>query len=305
MLNGEKRIAAIVVTYNRKQLLCECLEALLNQTYRDFDIYVIDNASTDGTETMVRDRFSNQPINYLNTGNNLGGAGGFQYGIKCAVEAGYTYVWIMDDDSIPRQDALEKLVKQGKLYNQFGFLASKVLWIDGTCCKMNIPKNEKMQGFIRSTEKASCVGAATFVSIFIPTSVILDVGLPIKEFFIWTDDLEFTRRISRKYSCFYVPESEVYHKCATNNGANIATDVEDRIDRYWYAYRNEVYLYKREGIAGLIHLGLRTPIHLLRVLMKAKTSKKKRMNIILKGTLTGMHFAPQVEYCKNNYEKNN
>ena len=69
-----------------------------------------------------------------------------------------------------------------------------------------------------------------------------------KEFFIWTDDWEYTRRISRKYKCYVVTDSEVIHKTKSNIGANIAIDSEDRIERYRYAYRNEMYLYKREGL---------------------------------------------------------
>ena len=97
-------------------------------------------------------------------------------------------------------------------------------------------------------------GAATFVSLLLPVRVVREVGLPISAFFIWADDLEYTRRISRKYLCYVVPESVVEHRCPTNNGGNISTDTEDRIDRYRYAYRTEVYLYRREGLRGVAHL---------------------------------------------------
>ncbi|MCG4650613.1 glycosyltransferase, partial [Bifidobacterium longum] len=73
-----EKIACVVVTYNRKKLLRENLLALLKQTYSRFDILVIDNHSTDGTYKYIKDLLENERIIYINTGKNLGGAGGFQ-----------------------------------------------------------------------------------------------------------------------------------------------------------------------------------------------------------------------------------
>ena len=109
------RIATIVVTYNRKELLLECLEHLFDQSYGS-DIIVVDNNSDDGTEEALRELIEKKKIQYINTGANLGGAGGFQYGIKYATESGYDYLWIMDDDSMPTSNALEELLRWGKTY---------------------------------------------------------------------------------------------------------------------------------------------------------------------------------------------
>ena len=74
-----KKVAAIVVTYNRKKLLLENIKALLAQTYRNLDILIIDNCSTDGTKDAIQEYIKNKSIIYVNTGSNLGGDGGFQY----------------------------------------------------------------------------------------------------------------------------------------------------------------------------------------------------------------------------------
>ena len=134
------RIAAVVVTYNRKELLRECLQALLAQSMNQLDILLIDNASTDGTHEFVGDIIeANDTISYINTGSNLGGAGGFHYGLKEAYNRGYEYMWIMDDDTIATPDALKNLlVADRKLKGKYGFLASCVLWTDGS---LSIRKN--------------------------------------------------------------------------------------------------------------------------------------------------------------------
>lgn len=290
-------VAAVVVTYNRKKLLKECLENLLNQDYRNLDILVIDNASTDGTEAIVS-QFEDKRVKYINTGKNLGGAGGFQFGVQKAVIQGYDYLWLMDDDTMPTKSALQALMAFATANPQFGFLSSKVLWKDGSICNMNIPKvtiDSKLHNFGGNPSR---IVMASFVSFFVPARVVKKVGLPIKEFFIWGDDIEYSRRISRQFNCYFIPESIVIHKSVANIGSNIATDSNDRLNRYRYAYRNEVYIYRREGFAGWIHLLLKTVLHILRVVFKAPDNKKERLSIIWNSTKKGFRFHPQIEFVE-------
>ena len=291
----QNKIAAVVVTYNRKGLLIECLDHLLDQTFNAFDILIIDNHSTDGTLEAIDSYLDNPRINYKDTGSNLGGAGGFQFGIKEAYNLKYEYVWLMDDDSLPKPEALKKLVEAYDELDHPGFLSSKVLWTDGELCKINIQRSSLTRNITEFGEKYIQAAIASFVSLYVSMDVIKDVGLPIKEFFIWTDDWEYTRRISLKYKCYVVTESEVIHKTKSNAGANIAIDSEDRIERYRYAYRNEMYLYKREGMKGMIHVFMRTPLHICRVLRYSKSKKSYRIGVILKSTCDGIRFNPLIE----------
>lgn len=139
------KTAAVVVTYNRKDLLLKNIESLLAQTCKDvLDILIIDNASTDGTREVIDEYISKKEVYYYNTGANLGGAGGFNYGIKLATEMGYGTLWILDDDTLPTSTALDELRKKDQeLGENYGFLSSKVLWKDGSICTMNIQKETK------------------------------------------------------------------------------------------------------------------------------------------------------------------
>lgn len=294
MMNN--RIATIVVTHDRKTLLMRCIDGLMAQTCRAFDIWVIDNASTDGTREALEALIADDSVKYVNTGSNLGGAGGFHFGIRCAALVGYESLWIMDDDTVPSPTALEKLLEAGQSLPGYGYLSSKALWTDGSICRMNVQRDTRMHSLTDISGGPIASGAATFVSLLLPVRVVREVGLPISAFFIWADDLEYTRRISREYPCYVVPESVVEHRCPTNNGGNISTDTEDRIDRYRYAYRNEVYLYRREGLRGVAHLLLRTPLHILRVLLRSPNKKGKRIGVILSATLKGIAFRPEIEY---------
>ena len=144
-----ERIAAIVVTYNRKELLLQCLEHLLAQEGAACDVLVVDNASTDGTCQAV-EQLGKDRILYRNTGENLGGAGGFNFGMRWAVEEGYDYLWVMDDDTLPRPDALAQLwAAHERLGGSYGFLSSTVLWTDGELCPMNVQRITPYRDLIR------------------------------------------------------------------------------------------------------------------------------------------------------------
>ena len=123
----------------------------------------------------------------------------------------------------------------------------------------------------------------------------MELGLPIKEFFIWTDDWEYTRRISRRYPCYAVADSTVVHLSRSNIGANIADESAERLDRFDYLYRNDVYLYRREGLRGFAYEAVRLSGHCLRVLLRAKDHKKERLQKIIGGTRKGLSFHPPIE----------
>lgn len=133
-----ERIAAVVVTYNRKSLLVESLDSLLRQSRPLDGLYIIDNASADGTyETLLdrgwisaAERSADEPaetvrsvalpassawqleVHYIRMPQNTGGAGGFAEGMQRAAAAGFDWLWLMDDDLLTSLDALEMLVRK-------------------------------------------------------------------------------------------------------------------------------------------------------------------------------------------------
>lgn len=283
-----KKVCAIIVTYNRLALCKECIAALKCQTY-PCDLFVVNNHSEDETESFLQ----NNKIPHFECMENIGGSGGFYMGMKMIVDKNYDYLWLMDDDCIPNEDALEKLMDQANsLSSNFGFLASKVLWTDGNLHNMNLLHPTKA-----INESLSLIQQATFISLLISTDTVRKVGLPIKEFFIWGDDIEYTRRITvhHQLPSYYVNNSSVVHKTKTNNGSKIAYDDIDNIDRYYYAYRNESYIYRKEGLKGRVYYVAKCAYNFLRIIFLAKDHKTKRISILLKGMKDGLIFNPKVE----------
>ena len=154
---------------------------------------------------------------------------------------------------------------------------------------------KNLKGFER---KLQPVTMASFVSLFLPAGIVREMGLPIKDFFIWTDDWEFTRRISRKYLFCAVADSVVIHKSKSNMGANIVTESENRLGRFDYLYRNDVYLYRREGLRGFCYEAARLGGHIVRDLLKSRDNKAKRIGKIIGGTKAGLRFHPEIEFVE-------
>ena len=239
----------------------------------------------------------------FNLNENLGGAGGFNYGIREASKLDYDRIWIMDDDCIVQKDSLLELVKIDEhLKGNFGFLSSKVLWTDGSICKTNIQRKKVARRVKDFNSECVNVDFASFVSLYVKKSDVLKVGLPIKEFVIWTDDLEWTRRLTYKKlykdakSGFLCNNSVVTHKCANNFGVSIVYDTKDRLDRYKYIYRNDVYCFRREGIRGYLFLIFRNLYHIFKVMLLSKTEKIKKAKTIIDGFMEGIIFNPSIEY---------
>ena len=291
----KNKIAAIVVTYNRKKLLRECIDRLLKQNYSELDIIVIDNASTDNTKDEIINLIEENKIIYVNTGENLGGAGGFNYGIKEAYRRGYEYYWLMDDDTMTNESALKEFLEADRsLKGDWGFLSSAVYWLNGDTCKMNKQTIDKNwtddiklinEGIIKVKE-------ATFVSCFIKKEVVEKIGLPIKEFIIWNDDREFTDRISSQYKCYLVSKSSVIHKINNNIETDIENDSFDRMWRYKYVFRNGLYFMKRKGWKSVIRYHIKIIYRVKRVLVSSCDKKTSRIGIIIASLISGYFFNP-------------
>lgn len=247
MEEGKMNIIAVVVTYNRKDLLMECLNALMTQTAPLQRIVIIDNASTDGTKPTLQEMgyLDNHIISYWRMKENIGGAGGFYEGMKYALRYQADWIWIMDDDTVPRNDALQTMREKALKFPGTSFFASCV---EGPSREpMNVPtiderssENGYSDWYIAMNDHLVKIKTATFVSLLINGSAIKKCGLPCKDFFLWGDDSEYTTRLTKHFGPAYlVGSSWVCHK--RENASNLDIRMEDNINRiknFHYLSRN-------------------------------------------------------------------
>ena len=236
---GPPRVIAVVVTYNRRDLLTEALSAVLAQSRAPDAVLVIDNASTDGTTEMVRARFP--AVRLATARRNIGGAGGFAYGLALALADAADLVWLMDDDTVPEPGALRAMLDARALHpGPPALIASRVVWTDGRPHPMNTPR---IKPFVSKKERAAAASAgclpirsASFVSILVTADLCRARGLPQADYFLWNDDFEFTARLLRGQAGLLCPASVVVHKTATFG----STDA-DPGQRFFYEVRNKIW----------------------------------------------------------------
>lgn len=286
-------VTAVLVTYNKLELLKECLEAIRQQTKMVDTIIVIDNHSTDDTSDFLDEQ---KDLVHIRMNTNVGGAGGFQKGIREYIERTRDeYCWIMDDDTIPDPNCLEELTKSAtKLDNKFGFLGSYVYWTDGAACLMNVPNIDK-DWYESASDSLIKVKQASFVSLFIRRESICRVGLPIGEFFIWGDDSEYTERLSKIEPSYLVLESKALHKMGGNTAVNIITDNSDRVPRYFYSFRNRFFVAKKRGWRAVTRELCRNIYLTMKILIESPNSKFLRIKQLITGQWNGIVFNPKIE----------
>lgn len=296
------KVIAVIVTYNRLQLLKKCITAVLSQSVSPDEIIVINNGSTDGTLNWLQ---SQQVTCY--TQENNGGAGGFASGIRAAYQHKADWIWVMDDDTIPDQNALEELltalITEGTGQEKIGFLASSVLWVDGHLHEMNrtyLLKEPKMLAKLNWQGKADLpvVQFGTFVSLLISAKAVKKVGLPFKEYFIWNDDVEFTKRIVKAgMAGLAVAGSIAVHETPVNHKSSVFKDEVSNLWKYQYGMRNE--LFTKRLHQGRLQFWLswfhRMLIMPFRIAISRKDHRWIFTKMIWQTSIAALTFRPQFE----------
>lgn len=250
---SDPRVVAVVVTWNRLDLLQESLAAVRAQTHEPAAIVVVDNASTDGTTELLASSYATElGLEVVHLRENTGGAGGFTVGLERALSHHPDLVWLLDDDTVPTPTAAAELVRAWADHpgSRPAAVASRVVWTDGRDHPMNTPR-PRPGASAAETAEAAAVGAvpirsASFVSLMCDADRIRERGLPVADYFLWNDDFEYSTRLIRGGVGLYCPASVVVHKTKVFG----STDA-DPGERFFYEVRNKVWMFSRSRSLSL------------------------------------------------------
>jgi GT2 family glycosyltransferase len=286
---GGATVGAVVVTYNRLELLTRCLEHLKRQTRPPDAILVVDNASTDGTAEMLAAR---DDVQVLSLNANLGGAGGFERGLAAAHGDGHDWIWLLDDDTFAEERCLEALLAGAeRAPRQPSVMASVVRWRDSSLHPMNRPwLRIAPRGHYAEAAGAGLapIRASTFVSTMVHRDAVRRHGLPPAHYFVWLDDIQYTARVLRAEHGYIAPESIAYHW--TPRAYDTVTDTRER---FYLKVRNQVWLLRGSSFAGIERLryaqsGLRAVITYVR----KSPDTTRALRTVLRGLRDGLRPEP-------------
>ena len=198
-----QKVATIIVTFNRKELLAICLDAIEQQVYKPAVTYIIDNASTDETDVWVQTngydrKRSSIEFRYVGLPENIGGSGGFHAGLKTAFEApdNFDAFWLMDDDGIPDAMQLEKLLMH---IDERDYLSPMVIAKENPS-KLSFGGSPNVADFVAKADNLGLVDnvAFPFNGVLYSRKLVEMVGYPVKELFIWGDEVNYQLRCLEK-----------------------------------------------------------------------------------------------------------
>lgn len=254
-------IGVVILTHNRLDLLQIALCKVKSQSYKNFKILVVDNASNDGTAEFLKSAYN---IETILLPENTGPAGGFYHGIKYFKEKNEVdYVWLMDDDFFPAKTCLKDLLLEISIQNV-------------------------VYPYVRDKDFKTRLDPA-WSGVLLPAHVINRVGLPRKELFFWGEDTEYLKhRIEEVHQipCKWVSSAKGVHFAARGKNSRAAW-------RYYYEARNNIYirLYVRKNKLNLpqrIYKAFKYWFYLFGGLILKEDNKAIKLKFFLKGTYHGI-----------------
>ncbi|GIW47378.1 MAG: hypothetical protein KatS3mg078_1255 [Deltaproteobacteria bacterium] len=217
------KVAIVTVNWNKRDYVLNLLNSLKHINYDNYNIIVVDNASTDDSVTAIKEHFPN--VNLIVNSENLGGTGGFNTGIKYVLEATdkYKYIWLLDNDAVVEKDTLIELVNVAEKDEAVGIVGSMIMesdknfivelggfvnWSNGTW-KPNL-RNHRADYL--NLEDAVEVDYVAACSALIRVKVLREIGVMDERYFLHWDDIDLSLRVRKSgFKVKAVPKSRVCH----------------------------------------------------------------------------------------------
>lgn len=229
----KKDLGIVICNFNKVNYLKGCLESLYKSDFEDLslDVIVVDNASTDGSPDFIKENYPK--IVLLENETNTGGSGGFDRGIRYAIQEEYNYVVLLDNDILLEKNTILNLFKYIKENPKAGVVGSKICTMDNPDIlqemgsfidyenKFNVYtplKSHKDDSLLPEVVECDYVPACCMITT---KEVLEKVGSFNTEHFIYWDDMDWCTRVKREnYEIYAINSSRVFHKMGAANHTN-------------------------------------------------------------------------------------
>lgn len=241
-------IGIVICNFNKRQYIMNCIQSVLEQDYTDFEIYVVDNASTDDSVSAIKEKYGNHPkVTLIENRENIGGSGGFNTGLRECLKKDYEYLMCVDNDIVMAKDNVGKLYRFLETHPDIGMVGSKINLMDQPdvlqsfgCtidfekyCFIDFHRREK-EGELPEYETCTFVPAC---SLMVRTSIVRNVGVMPEDNFIYWDDMEWGYCINQSgYKVAVYRDASIVHKTG-----GVATNTFAR----YYLLRNRIRFFAK------------------------------------------------------------
>jgi len=294
-------VVAVVVTWNRPALLKRCLTGIASQTYPVSKLVVVDNASDEATRELLAAERARRgaPFHLIRLEENTGGAGGFHAGMRACLTLPCTHIWLMGDDCEPDSHALAELVAAAAIVGEDAVLGGNIFDLNGETINVQsvserLGMNGMLQYRVHLADGLIEMNTLTFVSFFVSVDLVRKVGLPLKEFFIWGEDTEYSRRLARFTRLYQVGKSKTKRFKSGDASQSVFREQDrEKIWRYHFLYRNKLFIHlKYDGLfsTNTLKFVFRSFRDMFLSIRSGKLSLLK-CRTILSGLCSGIAFA--------------
>ena len=231
----------IIVSWNGRHLLPDCLNSLQAQKFKKFETIVVDNGSSDGSVEWVHRHHPEVRVVPLSSNQGFCAANNIGYHLVDT-----KYVALLNNDAVAHPLWLESLVDALEKNNQAGFAASKILHYEkpDTIDRAGDSYTRAGVGLLRGRgmsfhayEKPEWIFGACAAAALYRKGMIDEIGFFDEDFFLLHEDVDLSFRAQLKgYGCLYVPTAEVYHKTSSSI-------VRDSNISIYYGHRNMEWVY--------------------------------------------------------------
>lgn len=244
-----RKVAIIILNWNGKEDTIECLESLRRVKLPEYRILLIDNASTDGSVELFRQRYPD--VELVVNERNLGFAGGNNVGIKKAVEEGSEYVLLLNNDTVVYPDFLSGLIDLAESRENIGFVGPKIcffsdpdkIWTSGGTVNLFTGRiGDRKKGMPQaSASGAESVDYLSGCALLARASMVRHIGLMDEDYFLYFEDTDWTLRARRQgYTCLVNNDVRILHKVGASVKKVKGSD-------YYYVVRNLPRFVGRNG----------------------------------------------------------
>ncbi|HBT18099.1 MAG TPA: glycosyltransferase family 2 protein, partial [Firmicutes bacterium] len=251
-----KAVAIIICNFNKKEYVLQCIKSVMGLAFRDYDLYVVDNASGDGSVKAIEEAYEKKVILIKNK-ENLGGSGGFNTGVRAVLNKGYKYIYLLDNDVILDEQALTELYYYLEEHHDVGIAGSLLYSLDNPTEIQEMGAEIDWNGFyIKPNFKGNLDKQEIPVelecdyvpacSMLVRTEAVKKAGLMDEGNFIYWDDIEWGYRIKEYgYRVVALSESKVWHKMGVAAKTNTFGT--------YYFWRNRINFFVKYLPQNLLH----------------------------------------------------